>query len=195
MKGSRNRIYLRNVKRYGEGGKHMTKKRNIGMLILMGILMVLSLFTISASAEDGGTKFQPGMIIDGSKLTLGDSAFSPNYDIAPHGDYLAEGGCGITRVEKDIASVGGYTNCYRPCDELYLGLYVDQLQEDGTWQTVWSREKRGNDAYSLSYSINIFVEEGYYYRCRAGHIARFGTILESNISSTDGIYFGEGHDE
>lgn len=195
MKGSRNRIYLRNVKRYGEGGKHMTKKRNIGMLILMGILMVLSLFTISASAEDGGTKFRPGMIIDGSKLTLGDSAFSPNYDIAPHGDYLAEGGCGITRVEKDIASVGGYTNCYRPCDELYLGLYVDQLQEDGTWQTVWSREKRGNDAYSLSYSINIFVEEGYYYRCRAGHIARFGTILESNISSTDGIYFGEGHDE
>ena len=173
----------------------MTKKRNIGMLILMGILMVLSLFTISASAEDGGTKFQPGMIIDGSKLTLGDSAFSPNYDIAPHGDYLAEGGCGITRVEKDIASIGGYTNCYRPCDELYLGLYVDQLQEDGTWQTVWSREKRGYDAYSLSYSINIFVEEGYYYRCRAGHIARFGTTLESNVSITNGIYFGEGHDE
>lgn len=173
----------------------MTKKRNIGVLILMGILMVLSLFTISASAEDGGTKFQPGMVIDGSKLTLGDSAFSPDYGIAPHGEYLAEGGCGITRADKDIATIDGYTAAYRVCDELYLGLYVDQLQEDGTWQTVWSREKRGNDAYSLSYSINIFVEEGYYYRCRAGHIARFGTTLESNISSTDGIYFGEGHDE
>lgn len=41
MKESQNRIYLCNVKRYGEGGKHMTKKRNIGMLILMGIVMVL----------------------------------------------------------------------------------------------------------------------------------------------------------
>ncbi len=99
------------------------------------------------------------------------------------------------QADKDIASVGGYTLAYRTCDELYLGLYVDQLQEDGTWQTVWSREKYGHDAYSLSYSINIFVEPGYYYRMRAGHIARFGTTLESNISSTDGIYFGEGHDE
>lgn len=48
----------------------MTKKRNIGILILMGMLMVLSLFTISASAEEGGTKFQTGMVIDGSKCTI-----------------------------------------------------------------------------------------------------------------------------
>ena len=98
----------------------MTKKRNIGILILMGMLMVLSLFTISASAEDGGTKFQPGMVIGGTKLTLGDSAFSPNYGIAPHGEYLAEGGCSITRADKDIATIDGYTIAYRVCDELYL---------------------------------------------------------------------------
>ncbi|RGD65114.1 hypothetical protein DXA98_07035 [Lachnospiraceae bacterium OF09-6] len=78
----------------------MTKKRNIGILILMGMLMVLSLFTISASAEEGGMKFQPGMVIGGTKLTLGDSAFSPDYGIAPHGDYLAEGGCSISRLIK-----------------------------------------------------------------------------------------------
>ena len=173
----------------------MTEKRRIWMPLLMGILMILSLFTISASAEDGGSNFKPGMIIDGSKLTLGDSAFSPNYGISPHGDYLAEGGCSISRADKDIASVGGYTLAYRTCDELYLGLYVDQLGENGTWHTVWHKEVTGNDAYSLSYSINIFVEKGYYYRIRAGHIARFGTIMESNVSITDGIYFGEGHDE
>ena len=85
----------------------MTKKRNIGMLILIGILMVLSLFTISASAEDSKMEFKPGMVIDGSKLILGDNAFSPNYGIAPHGDYLAEGGCGITRRDNDIATIEG----------------------------------------------------------------------------------------
>ena len=173
----------------------MTKRKHIWMLLLMGILMALSLFAVSVSAEDTAMQFQPGMIIDGSKLTLGDNAFSPNYGISPHGDYLAEGGCSISRADNDIASVGGYTAAYRTCDELYLGLYVDQLGDNGTWHTVWHKEVTGNDAYHLTYSINIFVEEGYYYRIRAGHIARFGTILESNVSITDGIYFGEGHDE
>ena len=173
----------------------MTEKRRVWMPFLMGILMILSLFTISASAEEGGSNFKPGMIIDGSKLTLGSSAFSPNYGISPHGDYLAEGGCSITRRDDDIATIDGYTAAYRVCDELYLGLYVDQLTDSGSWHTVWHKEVTGNDAYYLSYSINIFVEEGYYYRVRAGHIARFGTIMESNVSITDGIYFGEGHDE
>ena len=173
----------------------MTEKRRRWRSLWMGVLLMLSLFTISASAEDNGANFLPGMTIEGSKLTLGDSAFSPDYGIVPHGDYLAEGGCGITRVDKDIASVGGYTTCYQTCDELYLGIYVDQLGENGTWHTIWSTEKKGNDAYHLSYSINIFVEPGYYYRARAGHIARFGTIMESNVSYTDGIYFGDGHDE
>ena len=173
----------------------MTKKKRLWMSLLMGMLMILSLFTISASAEEGGMEFKPGMIIDGTKLTLGDDAFSPNYGITPHGDYLAEGGCGITRTDDDIATIVGYTAAYRACDELYLGLYVDQLGSNGTWHTVWHKEVTGNDAYYLGYSINIFVEEGFYYRVRAGHIARFGTIMESNISYTDGIYFGEGHDE
>ena len=173
----------------------MTEKRRRWMSLLMGILMMLGLCTISASAEEDGTKFIPGMTIEGSTLTLKDCAFSPDYEIASHGDYLAEGGCGITRADKDIATIEGYTAAYRVCDELYLGIYVDQLGENGTWHTVWSTERRGNDAYHLSYSINIFVEPGYYYRARAGHIARFGTIMESNISSTNGIYFGDGHDE
>ena len=173
----------------------MTEKRKRWMPLLMGILKILGICTVSVSAEEVGTSFKPGMTIDGSKLTLGDSAFSPDYGIEPHGEYLAEGGCAITRRDKDIATIDGYTLAYRTCDELYLGLYVDQLGENGTWHTVWSTERRGNDAHYLSYSINIFVEPGYYYRARAGHIARFGTIMESNISSTDGIYFGDGHDE
>lgn len=172
----------------------MTRKKRITVSWLLGVLLLLSFCSISASAE-GNSLIQPGMTIDGSRLTLAESAFSDDYGVAPHGDYLASGGCSITRKSNRIAAIDGYTGAYRVCDELYLGLYVDQLQDDGTWQTVYKKEVRGENGYHLSYSINIFVTPGYYYRMRAGHIARFGTIMESNVSITNGIYFGEGHDE
>lgn len=173
----------------------MTGKKKMLIPLLLGVMLLLSMCSFVAAEDNGTYPFQPGMTIDNSKLTLGENAFSDNYGISMHGDYLASGGCSISRAEKNIASVGGYTNCYRVCDELYLGLYLDRLEDDGTWATVWYKELRGNDANYLSYSINVFVKKGYYYRMRAGHIARFGTIMESNVSSTDGIYFGEGHDE
>lgn len=171
------------------------KKKNL-ITWLLGVILLLSIFSISVAAEDGSNyPFQPGMTIDGSKLTLGENAFSDDYGITVYGDYLASGGCGITRTSNRIATVDGYTGAYRVCDELYLSLYMDRLEDDGTWHTVWYKEMTGNDANYMSYSINVFVKPGYYYRMRAGHIARFGTIMESNVSSTDGIYFGEGHDE
>ena len=161
--------------------------------LLFGVLMVFTVFVVSASAEN--STFVPGMTIDGSTLTLGESAFSPDYGRVPFGEYLASGGCAITRRDNDIATVDGYTTCYRVCDELYLGLFMDRLEDDGSWHTVYIKEVTGQDANYLSYSINVFVTPGYYYRVRAGHIARCGTVMESNISSTNGVYFGEGHED
>lgn len=173
----------------------MTGKRKRGIRWLLGVMLICMLLGSVASAEGtGGTKFLPGMTVDGSKLTLGENAFSPNYGIAPHGEYLASGGCSITRTENFIATIDGYTAAHTTCDELYLGLFMDRLEDDGTWHTVYSKEVTGEDCYHLSYSTKVFVKEGYYYRMRAGHIARFGDIMESNISSTNGIYFGEGGD-
>lgn len=170
----------------------MRERKRGALSLLFGLLMIFSMFTISASAENN--TFVPGMIMDGSTLTLGESAFSPDYGLVPFGEYLAAGGCSIVRRENDIATVDGYTSCYRVCDELYLGLFMDRLEDDGSWHTVYIKEVTGQDANYLSYSINVFVMPGYYYRVRAGHIARFGTVMESNISATDGIFFGE-HDE
>ena len=161
--------------------------------ILFGLLMMFSVFAVSVSAEN--SSFVPGMTIDGSSLTLGENAFSPDYGLVPFGEYLASGGCAISRAENNIATVDGYTSCYRVCDELYLGLFMDRLEDDGSWHTVYIKEVTGQDANYLSYSINVFVTPGYYYRVRAGHIARCGTVMESNISITNGIYFGEGHED
>ena len=173
----------------------MTGKRKHILTLLLGGLLMLLVFggAISVQAADE-YPFLPGMTVEGSKLTLGENAFSPNYGIAPHGDYLAEGGCSITRLEHNIASIGGYTSAYRVCDALYVGIYMDRLEDDGTWQTVYQHEEIAEDCHYLSYSINVFVTKGYYYRMRAGHIAQYGDIMESNISATDGIYFGEGGD-
>ena len=173
----------------------MTGKKRITMALLLGVLLLCSVFGLTASAEEGTARFLPGMTIDGSRLTLGGNAFSPNYGITPHGEYLASGGCSIMRTENEnIAIIDGYTSSYETCDELYLGLYMDRLEDDGTWQTVYSKEVTADDVHYLSYSRKVFLKTGYYYRMRAGHIARFGTTLESNISATDGIYFGEGHE-
>ena len=173
----------------------MTGKKRRVVLWLLGVLLICAMSGAIASAEEvGGGKYLPGMTVEGTKLTLGENAFSPNYGISVYGDYLAEGGCSITRTEHFIATIDGYTAAYRTCDELYLGLYMDRLEDDGTWHTVYSKEVTGEDCYHLAYSTKVFVKPGYYYRMRAGHIARFEDIMESNISSTNGIYFGEGGD-
>lgn len=142
--------------------------------------------------EDGEIQFvtpsitsEPATAIAGSEnLVVGTAPVA-----SPKGTYLAEGGCTIMRIEDNIARVEGYTNCYRQAEYVYLGLYMDRL-EDGVWHTVWYKDVEAADAYSLSYAVNVLVKEGYYYRVRAGHIAQNGDIREGNTSATNGISFG-----
>ena len=142
--------------------------------------------------EDGEIQFvtpsitsDPVTAISGTEsLTIGTTPSG-----TPKGTYLANGGCGISRIEDYIARVDGYTNCYRQAEYVYLGLCMDRL-EDGAWHTVWYKNVDAEDAYSLSYAVNVLVKEGYYYRVRAAHMAQNGDIREGNTSATDGIRFG-----
>lgn len=142
--------------------------------------------------EDGEIQFvtpsitsEPATAIAGSEnLVVGTVPVA-----SPKGTYLAEGGCGISRIENYIARVDGYTNCYRQAEYVYLGLYMDRL-EDGAWHTVWYKDVEAEDAYSLTYAVNVLVKEGYYYRVRAAHLAQNETIREGNTSATNGIPFG-----
>lgn len=109
--------------------------------------------------------------------------------IMPYGTYLAEGGCTISRMEDNIARVEGYTNCYRQAEYVYVGIYMDRL-ENGYWHTVWYKDVSAENAYSLYYAVNVLVKPGYYYRIRAGHIAQNGDVREGNTSATNGVAFG-----
>ena len=102
-------------------------------------------------------------------------------------DYLAGGGCGLTECRDGVLLLEGYTVGYRMCGEMYLGLYADRLEEDGSWATVWYKELYEEDSYALSFCTKICVEKGHYYRLRAGHYGREGSAYDSCFSGTDGI--------
>lgn len=123
-------------------------------------------------------------IIDSEQKVIGSAS-----GITPYGYYLAEGGCGISRMQDNIARVEGYTNCFREAEYVYVGMYMDRL-EDGYWHTVWYKEFSAEDCYRVSYAINVLVKPGYYYRVRAAHLAQTGDVREANTSFTNGVAFG-----
>lgn len=108
---------------------------------------------------------------------------------APYGTYLAEGGCGISEEQTNIAQINGFTSCYRQAEYVYLGLFMDRL-ENGGWHTVYYKEVSADNCYNLSYSINVFVKTGYYYRVRSFHVVENGSVREGITCATNGIYFG-----
>lgn len=148
----------------------------------------ISVFLVEDSSIEFGTPAitsEPVFPVAGSESTIiGDGSAG-----TPYGYYLATGGCTITRLDDCIAGVEGYTNCYRTAEYVYLGIYMDRL-EDGCWHTVWYKEVSAENAYSLSYSVNVLVKEGYYYRLRAAHSAQTGDTREANTSFTNGVAFG-----
>ena len=115
---------------------------------------------------------------------------SPDFGVVPYGDYLAYGGCGINKMSNTIVQVDGYTNCYETCDEIYLGLFLDRQEDDGTWQTIYIKELSGENAVTLTYHQNVLVKSGYWYRIRGGHAARKNGVIESNYSYSPDMYVG-----
>lgn len=145
-------------------------------------------FLVEDHSIDFGTPAitsEPVFPLAGSETVI----LGPQPIAVPYGTYLAEGGCTISKMEDNIARVEGYTNCYRQAEYVYLGLYMDRL-ENGSWHTVWYKDVSAEDTYSLYYAVNVLVQEGHYYRLRAAHIVQNGTVREGNSSFTDGIPFG-----
>lgn len=170
----------------------MRKKRSI-LSVMASLLLALSLLSGNVLAAEGGepgSGFLPGMTVDGTLLINGDASYSEDYGLVPYGDYLANGGCSVTRLSDTMAEVYGFTSCYRESDYVYLGLYLDRLEDNGSWHTIWYKELTAENTAFLDYTINVLVKKGYFYRMRAGHIATKGNIMESNTSFTDGLGFG-----
>ena len=153
-------------------------------------LLGLSLMAVPAYAEE-----PTDLAIEISdEATIGwpvlEQAYSPNFGIMPYGDYLSVGGCGLNKMSNTIVQIDGYTSCSEICDEIYLGLFLDRQEDDGTWQTIYIKELSGENAVTLTYHQNVLIKSGYWYRIRGGHAARKNGVVEHNSSESPSMYFG-----
>lgn len=151
------------------------------MAVLLGSVMAVSAAEVQASEEQ--TKK-----VDGSYLTMQESASGTSQNENAKGQYIMLGECSITKAGRNRIYVYSGTTANRTVNLVSTIVYVDQYMEDkDAWGQIdaW-REDAEND-YFVSTAKYIAVEPGYYYRVRADHFAGMEYPYESTYSFTDGI--------
>lgn len=151
------------------------------MAVLLGSVMAVSASEVQASEEQ--TKK-----VDGSYLTMQESAFGTSQNENAKGQYILLGECSITKAGRNRIYVYSGTTARTTVNLVSTIVYVDQYMEDkDAWGQIdaW-REDAEND-YFVSTAKYITVEPGYYYRVRADHFAGMEYPYESTYSFTDGI--------
>ena len=160
------------------------KKKIVSMLcsaILLGGMANVAMPDVQASVEQ--TKQ-----VDGSYLTMEESASGSSRNEASKGEYIMVGECSITKAGRGRIYVYAGTTARRTVNLVSTIVYVDQYNEkDDAWDQIdaWS-EDAYNDYY-VSTSKYIKVDAGYFYRVRADHFAGMQYPYEETYSFTDGI--------
>ena len=151
------------------------------MTVLLGSVMAVSATEVQASEEQ--TKK-----VDGSYLTMQESASGTSQNENAKGQYILLGECSITKAGRNRIYVYSGTTARTTVNLVSTIVYVDQYMEDkDAWGQIdaW-REDAEND-YFVSTAKYITVEPGYYYRVRADHFAGMEYPYEETYSFTDGI--------
>ena len=160
------------------------KKKMVSILcfaILLGGMASVAMPDVQASVEQ--TKQ-----VDGSYLTMEESAFGSSRNEASKGEYIMVGECSITKAGRGRIYVYAGTTARRTVNLVSTIVYVDRYNEErDAWSQIdaWS-EDAYNDYY-VSTSKYIKVDPGYFYRVRADHFAGMQYPYESTYSFTDGI--------
>ena len=139
---------------------------------------------IAAQAAEG----EP---VDGSYLTHQDSAVGQAV-LKTRGVYLMEGDCSISGAGRGRIYVYASTTANMDVDYVGVVVYVDRYDEsDGKWGQYYTWTAEDTDTYYVSTSDTLTVENGYYYRVRADHIAGPDDgVKDTANSATDGIWIG-----
>lgn len=114
---------------------------------------------------------------------------SDEWRAAQRGTYLMSGTSSIARKDNTHISISGITTATQTCDEVVLTLYVERSKTyDKGYTTYTSYDYEVNNAYQLIKEVaSIKVERGYYYRVKAVHSVKEGSIRETTNSVTDPI--------
>lgn len=126
--------------------------------------------------------------VDGSYLTMQESASGTSQNEAAKGQYIMVGECSITKAGRNRIYVYAGTTANRTVNLVSTIVYVDQYMEEyDAWGQIAAWSKDVENDYYVSTSKYITVEPGYYYRVRADHFAGMEYPYESSFSFTDGI--------
>lgn len=151
------------------------------MAMLLGGVMAVSASEVQASEEQ--TKK-----VDGSYLTMQESASGTSQNENAKGQYIMLGECSITKAGRNRIYVYSGTTANRTVNLVSTIVYVDRYNEEkDVWGQIagWSADAE-ND-YFVSTAKYIKVEPGYFYRVRADHFAGMEYPYEGTYSFTDGI--------
>lgn len=151
------------------------------MMVLLGSVMAVSAAEVQASEEQ--TKK-----VDGSYLTMQESASGTSQNENAKGQYILLGECSITKAGRNRIYVYSGTTARTTVNLVSTIVYVDRYNEEkDVWGQIagWSADAE-ND-YFVSTAKYITVEPGYFYRVRADHFAGMEYPYEGTYSFTDGI--------
>lgn len=168
--------------------KMKMKKRILSFIISMGILC--GIFGIAVTDVEASETVQKK--VDGSYLTMEDSASGTSSNDLMRGKHMMTGECSISKAGTNRVYAFGATTANHEVDFLAVIVYVDQYNEesDEWWQVDWWMVEDAND-YFVYTGKTITVDRGYYYRVHADHFVREGDDpMEETFSLTNGIWVG-----
>ena len=149
--------------------------------MLLGVITSVTVPQVQASDEQ--TKK-----VDGSYLTMQESASGTSQNEDTKGQYIMLGECSVTKAGRNRIYVYSGTTANRTVNFVSTIIYVDQYNEkDDVWDQIDAWSKDAENDYFVSTSKYIKVDPGYYYRVRAEHFAGMEYPYESSFSFTDGI--------
>ena len=164
------------------------KKRIRSLIICIGILFGMSAVSVT-NAEASNDELKK---VDGSYLTLEDSAIGTSSSNLAKGKHMMDGECSISKAGTNRVYAFGATTANHEVDFLAVIVYVDRYHEetDDWGQGDWWMVEDAND-YFVYTGKTITVDRGYYYRVHADHFVREGDDpMEETFSFTDGIWVG-----
>ena len=158
-------------------------KKLLGLLMAVGLSVGMSVTPVLAETTSILDAVADQELTD--EETTADFAEDTSYSLL-RGTNLNFGNVKIQRVNSGELAIYGVTQCHKKCSKLYLSLFLER-KVNGNYGTYKYWEFTGNNATSLSRTIDVIVPSGTYYRVRGYHAASNDGLKESTSTLTSGI--------
>ena len=159
------------------------RKKLLGLLMAVGLSVGMSVTPVLAETTSILDEIADEELTD--EETTEDFSEDTSYSVL-RGTNLNFGNVKIQKVDSDELAIYGVTQCHKKCSKLYLSLYLER-KVNGSYSTYKYWNFTGNNATSLSRTIDVIVPSGTYYRVRGYHAASNNGLKESTSTLTQGI--------